>query len=160
MTAIYPDRRTITDWLLEHVKVNFTATDVSPEDRDGIEDFGWQGDMHGEGVAFNPYVVITPQTATRELNAIGATGADWTLPYLFTVYGVDRRQAEDLADDVRNYVSGDYTVNLTSRDGKSSWRVSYIECMSIGGIGFNSQVQPRMYSQTDSFTLKVSRRIE
>lgn len=160
MTAIYPDRRTITDWLLAHVKEQFVATDVSPEDREGVRDFGWQGDMHGEGVSFNPYVVITPQTATREQNAIGATGADWTLPYLFTVYGVDRRQAEDLADDVRNHTSGDYTVNIDSRSGESSWRVSYIECASIGGIGFSAQVNPRMYSQTDSYTLKVSRRIE
>lgn len=160
MKAIYPDRRTITDWLLERVKEEFTATDVSPEDREGIVDFGWQGDMHAEGVVFQPYVVITPQSATREASPMGATGADWTLPYLFTVYGVDRRQAEDLADDVRNHASGVYTVNLPSRSGESSWRVSYIECMSIGGIGFNAQVQPKMYSQTDSYTLKVSRRIE
>lgn len=160
MRAIYPDRRVITDWLITRAQESFLATDVSPEDRDLTAEFGWQGDMNAEGAEFRPYVVITPQTATREDSPVGATGADWTLPYLFTVYGVDRRQTEDLADDVRNYLTGIYMINLDSRSGESSWRVSYIECPSIGGIGFNAQVKPKMYSQTDSYTVKVSRRIQ
>lgn len=155
----HPDRGVFTDWLLTHVRAEFTATDISPEDKEGMEDFGWQSDMHAEGSVFNPYVVITPQTATSSPGSIGAPDADWQLPYLVTCYGVDRRQTEDLADDVRNHISGNHRADVLMKDQETSWQVTHIQCHAIGGIGYNGQVDPRMYSQTDSYTMRISRRI-
>jgi hypothetical protein len=81
---------------------------------------------------------------------------DWKLPYTLTTYGTNRRQVEDLADDVRAALLAVKKFPLTMKDG-AIWRITTIDCNAIGGVGYTTAVSPTAFSETDSFNLTLSR---
>lgn len=155
------DRGVITDWIMEEMgRGEFLVTDISPEDKSLPGSFGWVGEMGQEGATFNPYFILIPQTATNNFSPSGFAGdIDYRLPYTVTAFGVSRRQVEDIADDLRSFITGSRSTELFMKDGVTRWTITFIDISTIGGVGYNGQVDPPMYSQTDNYLVTVSLRI-
>ena len=118
---------------------------------------GWQTDATKPGSEFIPYIVVTPGNATPVWPTFDDPSQDWNVPYQATTYGVDTNQVEDLADSARKLLLAIKKVTITMSEG--SWRVTTISCTAIGGVGYTTAIDPTAYSQTDSFTLSLSRSI-
>lgn len=152
--ASAPDRGVVTDWLIEFVETNLN---VVVGDIEAPKNVGWQSDSAKPGAQFTPYLVSLPGTATRSSGSFGDPSMDWKLPYTLTTYGVNRRQVEDLADDVRAALLEVKKIPLTMKDGVTVWKITTIDCSAIGGVGYTTAVSPTAFSETDSFTLTLSR---
>ena len=146
------ERSYVTKWLNEFIE---TEVQILVGDVVAPTGGGWQEDSSKIGAEFVPYVVVTPNTATPKDPSLDDPSQDWAVPYTVTVYGVDRNQVEDLADVVRVALLAVKKVALTM--SQSNWRMTTIKCNSIGGVGYTSAVSPTAYSQSDSFTLTLSR---
>jgi len=151
--ASAPDRGVVTDWLIEFVS---TELNIAVGDIEAPKNVGWQTDSAKPNAEFVPYLVSTPGTATRSSGSFGDPSMDWKLPYTLTTYGTNRRQVEDLADDVRAALLAVKKFPLTMKDG-AIWRITTIDCNAIGGVGYTTAVSPTAFSETDSFNLTLSR---
>lgn len=150
--ASAPDRGVATTWLLEQLgTLGYLAGDI-----EAPAGGGWQEEMSDPGARFTPYVTVFPQNSGRATGSLGDPSMDWDLPYTLNIYGVNRRQVEDLADDVRAHLLEIKKVPLTMRDGVV-WKLTTIECRTIGGVGYTTAVTPTAFSQTDSYTMTLSR---
>lgn len=152
--ASNPQRGAITDWLLTAVRD--VAHDFLVGDVEAPREAGWQSDPSDPAATFIPYIVFTPNAASSPLGGLNDPATDWRLPYTGTSYGVNRRQVEDLADTVRTALSNVNKVPITTADG-STWKILTIQFLSIGGMGYTNAVQPTAFSQTDSFTIMISK---
>jgi hypothetical protein len=151
--ASAPDRGVITDWLLAHLR----SQGYNMGDIEADQSFGWQTDAGSPGAEFVPYTTQIPGTATRSTGSFGDPSMDWWLPYTLTTYGVNRRQVEDLADDLRAGLLEVKKIPVTMKDGSTVWKITTIDCTAIGGVGYTNAVTPTAFSQTDSISLTVSR---
>jgi hypothetical protein len=146
-----PSRSVLSNWL----KDKLLAMPIKAERVIAPSDAGWQSDGATANAEFIPYAVITPQTGVPTSASFDNTGDDWDMSYTISSYGVDPDQVEELADDVRAALVGVKGINLVM--GSSNWRITRIKCPSIGGVGYTTAVIPTAYSQSDSFTLTLSR---
>jgi hypothetical protein len=150
--ASAPDRGVVTTWLLDELDTNgHLAGDI-----EAPPGAGWQEEMNDAGAKFIPYLTTVPQNSSRATGSLGDPSMDWDLPYTLNIYGVNRRQVEDLADDVRAHLLEIKKIPLTMRDGVV-WKLTTIECRTIGGVGYTTAVTPTAFSQTDSYTMTLSR---
>lgn len=150
--ASAPDRGVFTDWLLTHLGTTFLVGDI-----EAPAGAGWQTESAAAGSEFIPYVTLMPGTSSQSSGSFGDPSMDWKLSYTLNNYGVNRRQVEDLADDIRAILLAVKKVSVTMKDGSTVWRLNTIACTSIGGVGHTNAVSPTAFSQTDSITLTVSR---
>lgn len=153
-------RRPVTRWFLDYLRDSSSvrAELMSAEDHDGLKTLGWQNEPNRPGAVFEPYTILVPQTSTRNYGAIGHNVSDWSFTYLSTVFGTSVDQAEDVSDVIRQICTpfrpGDrpqFTMNGVA------WYVARVDCTSIGGVGWNNQISPAMYSQTDSYEVSIGR---
>jgi len=149
--ASAPDRGVVTSWFLDTLNTTYLAGDI-----EAPAGAGWQEEMNDVGAKFVPYLTIFPQPSQRATGSLGDPSMDWMLPYSMNIYGVNRRQVEDLADDVRADLLQIKKVPLTMRDGVV-WKMTTMECRTIGGVGYTTAVTPTAFSQTDSYTMTLSR---
>lgn len=150
--ASAPDRGVVTTWLLGVLNgASFLAGDI-----EAPPGGGWQEEMSDAGSTFVPYLTVVPQNSGRATGSFGDPSMDWDLPYTLNIYGVNRRQVEDLADDVRAHLLTIKKVPLTMRDSVI-WVMTTMECRTIGGVGYTTAVTPTAFSQTDSYTMSLSR---
>lgn len=150
------DRGVITSYLQTHLTgAEFTVGIVVAPDG-----AGWQGEPGTAGSVFVPYTVLTPLNSTSPSGGLADSSSEWQLPYTFSTYGVDARQVEDLADDVRRVLADLRRVNVTMRDGATSWQIQQTTCQSMGGVGYTTQMEPpTAFSQTDSMVLWLSKNL-
>lgn len=155
-------RAPVSKWLEEFLTENgFTVALMSAEDKHGIKTLGWQGEAQKPGSVFEPYGIIIPSNVSKPpTTALQVNASDWDLPYMLTIFGVDVQQVEDIADDIRQ-LSGPFHRNdrPTLVMNGHEWGISRITNTGIGGVGWNNQVSPAMYSQTDSYEVTLSRSI-
>lgn len=150
--ASAPDRGVFTDWLLDHLRTEYLVGDI-----EAPEGAGWQTESASPDAEFVPYTTLMPGTSGQATGSLGDPSMDWKLAYTLNHYGVNRRQVEDLADDIRTNLLLVKKVPVTMKDGITVWRLTTIACNSIGGVGYTTAVSPTAFSQTDSITLTVSR---
>lgn len=149
-----PDRSKLTTHLLSYLATKgYKVGDITAP-----ADAGWQEQMGTPAATFIPYVVVTPGRGVPDGGSFGVPESEWMLSYTFTIYGVDRAQVEELADDVRAALSVAHagTVVIGSRKGSESWQMIGTEITSIGGIGYTTQVTPTAYSESDTATFRLS----
>lgn len=150
--ASAPDRGVVTSYLLATLGANsFLVGDI-----EAPESAGWQTEMSSAGSEFVPYSTLMPQTSSRPSGSFGDPSSEWTLPYTLNTYGVNRRQVEDLADDQRALLLLIKKIDLTMRDNVV-WRLTTIDCPAMGGVAYTNAVTPTAFSETDSFTVTLSR---
>jgi len=148
------ERAKISAWLREFLETGIglpVGRVIAPDEA------GWQTDSTKPGSEFVPYIVLTPGTASPVWPTFDDPSQDWNVPYQATTYGVNVDQVEDLADEARKLLLATKKVAVAMSEG--SWRVTTISCTAIGGVGYTTAIDPTAYSQTDSFTLSLSRSI-
>lgn len=153
-------RRPVTQWLVEFLRsqTGIRIELMSAEDHQGTKALGWQGEPSKPGVVFEPYSILIPQWDAMERGAIGHNVSEWNFSYLSTVFGTSVDQAEDVSDDFRQACTS-FRPNNRPRFmmGSVEWSITRVDCTAIGGVGWNNQISPAMYSQTDSFQVTIGR---
>lgn len=152
-------RSEISRWLRGQINGVGVRTELlSAEDHQNISPMGWQGDPHAPGTQFIPYAILIPQNITMPTAGMDHPGPiDLDVPYLVTVFGVAVSQVEDICDDIRQAAGALYKADRV-KVNNDSWTITRIINTAIGGVGWNNQVSPAMYSETDSYNVSVSRR--
>ena len=148
------ERAKVSEWLREFLN---TELDLPVGRVIAPDSAGWQSDSAKVGAVFIPYIVLTPGTATPTNPVFADPSQDWNAAYQATAFGVDVDQVEDLADSARKLLLATKKVNIAMSEG--SWWITTISCTAIGGVGYTTAIDPTAYSQTDSFTLSLSRSI-
>ena len=156
-------RAPISRWWRDHInELGIRAELMSAEDHE-TEKLGWQGDPSAPGSEFKPYAIIIPQSLVRPANSgMDFDVSDWDVPYLVTVFGVSVEQVEDVCDDIRQLSGPMYKADRKTFevDGGAIWTTHRISNTNIGGVGWNNQVSPAMYSETDIYTISISRSLK
>lgn len=150
--ASTPQRSVATGWVVQFI---FDELGVLVGRVTAPDGAGWQADSSQVGAEFIPYIVATPGSATPVNPSFNDPSDDWSLAYQLTSYGTDNVQVEDTADKVRALLLATKKVSLAMNDG--TWRITTIRCNNIGGVGYTTAVSPTAFSQTDSYTLTLSR---
>lgn len=148
------ERSKVSSWLREFLETELNmpvGRVIAPDNA------GWQTDSSKPGAEFIPYIVLTPGTSTPTNPVFSDSSQDWNSPYQATIYGVDVDQVEEVADAARSLLLKTKKVSVVMSEG--NWRITTISCTAIGGVGYTTAIDPTAYSQTDSFTLSLSRSI-
>lgn len=120
--------------------------------------YGWSGEPNSEDATFTPYMTIAALTAApqRVSGALGDTGTEWVLPYSVFYAGISRRQAEALADRMREKFTGITRENIETPTG--NWQIQKISCTSVGGSVKQGSAFPDFFTQVDTIEVWVSKR--
>lgn len=144
------ERRKLSESLLESLQTELTVG-MAKRPQSG----GWQGTPNDDGTNFSPFCVLTPETASRSVGAIGAYPTEWQLPYSLGCFGVSPSQAEWVADKARSILAdlASTTVSL----GDADYRIQQVYPSSIGAIRRIDITDPNHWGQNDSYTVWLSK---
>ena len=145
-----PNRRFLTDWMKETLAETLIVGVI-----DAPLDGGWSDDPRSTSAFFDPYTVITPQTASVMYGTLQDPGLVWEVSYLLASYSVSTSGIEDQADTARRIVCEVPRVVLDL--GGDNWKVIGTTINSIGAVTTNRQIEPPVLSQQDSVCIRVSR---
>lgn len=118
---------------------------------------GWQGEPNSTGTNFIPWITVMPGQAGTSSGPMGASQADWRMPYYFTIAGVTRKQTEMLSDKLRVRLVEQARVVVDAYEEK--WSIQQARVLSIGGINRQSAVNPSYYLQTDTVEIWYSKEL-
>jgi hypothetical protein len=152
MATVVLPRSPLTNHILGQINSVVTVGDA-----DAPEEGGWDGPPDHQTSSYTPYVVLVPATAGDATGPIGSSASDILVPYVVNGYGLSREHVEGYMDMVRQVlVAMSRTIVVL---GDSSWKIQQVRCNSIGGVSRNDSIEPSEFSQTDVFTLYMSKEL-
>lgn len=116
---------------------------------------GWIGEPNAPTSRYVPYLVVAPMAAQNSSGPLGDSQADWRLPYRLTAVGVQRGQAEWLADKARSLL--DVLRRQVLELGASSYKVQQVRTELIGATTRVDSTDPPYWTQTDSVTVWLTK---
>lgn len=153
MTIATLNRGPITDRLISELE---TTTLPVGDNHAPTDPYGWQTDSpDADASSFIPWLVITAGTSSAGTGSMGASSAEWRLPYTIFYAGVTRSQLDWLADKMRMQLTGISREAITTSSG--NWRIQQIRCNSVGGTVRQGTTFPDYYTQTDLFEVWLSK---
>lgn len=162
MSVKIVERSAVTSGLIISLRtLGFPVGDnSSPTDVDNAPvPFGWQGEPDAAGTNFTPWLSLTPMPGQGQGGDLRSLGGQefWLLNYSLYVAGVNRNQAELLADRARNLLCnlGVDTV-LTVTGESAAWNIVGVKCPNLGSNNRVGEAIPYYYTQTDSYQVWVT----
>lgn len=116
---------------------------------------GWNGQPNKDGSNFEPYVVITPSTATMATGPMSDPQADRQIPYAISSFGVMPEQTEWMADKVRSALFALRKTTVTL--GDETYKIQQVRTDVIGGLVRVDATEPAYWGQVDVITLWLTR---
>jgi hypothetical protein len=149
-----PARGPITTRILnELLTENFPVGDDTLPD----VEYGWAGEPNSDSSTFTPWMTLTPLAGQpqRVDGALSDTGTEWRFGYSVFYAGVSRRQAEALADRMREALVNIARESVTTENG--NWRIQKISCSAIGSTNKIGSAYPDYFTQADTFDVWISK---
>lgn len=154
MTASTLPTAPLTDHVLSVVAtLGFPVGDAAPPEIH----HGWRGEPNATGSNFTPWITVMPGQAGVSSGPLGASQADWRIPYYFTLAGVRRKQTELLSDKLRQLLVAQARVKVPA--GSDTWSIQQVRVASIGGMNRQSTTSPSYYLQTDTVEFWYSKEL-
>ena len=146
------NRAPFTDHFLDVV-----GTTITVGDAEAPLDGGWNGPPDSASSDYNPYIVVTPGTASDSTGPIGDSMSDMQLNYVCTGYGLSRAHVEGYMDDAAIVLVAMTRTMVVL--GDSSWKIQQVRRNSVGGISRNDTIEPSEFSQTDVYVVHISKEL-
>lgn len=145
------ERRKLSAALLDALDADGLIVGLAAKPSSG----GWQGMPNDDGTNFDPFCVLTPESATRSTGPLKDSKSEWQLPYNLGCYGIAPEQAEWVADKARGALDALRGSSVVL--GDASYRVQQVYPSSIGAIRRIDVTDPPHWGQSDTYTVWLSK---
>jgi hypothetical protein len=148
------ERRLLTNAILEHLA--FTGQPIGDAWVPTVP-YGWSDTAKAPNSEFIPYVIVTPAGTSDISGSLAYPDSDVWFPYQVSGFGSTREQCEWIMDAVREGIDsiGGHTITGTTH-ADASWKISYVDTKTVGGIVRGGPEDQPIFGQTDTFTLFMS----